>query len=176
MDFLKSVQLHWDTVADISDQSDRGAAIIAAAYLEDRLENIILQKLSATGLALGPKGDSVQKRLVGGNGPLATFSAKIDFAAAIGFLGPVSYRDAHLIRKIRNDFAHISTPATFEDEPMVCRCAELRLGQIHLSFGRTEPPTTAREQYLDTVFKLWNYLYTEVIHTEWKIEGPHCMP
>ena len=172
----EEVLRHWETIDEIQGQSDRGAAIIAAAYLEDRLESVILGKLSATGLILAYHQQSVRDRLLSGTGPLQTFSAKIDFAAAVGFLGPHAYRDAHQIRKIRNDFAHTSAPASFGDASMVSRCANLWIPQNLLAVGRAEPPTDAREQYLDAVVTIWNLLYTEQINAEWEIGSPYCTP
>ena len=101
---------HWKVLDEIASQTDRGTAIIATAYLDERLKEVILAKLSQSGLDMKFQEKTVRDRLLGGSGPLQSFSARIDFAAALGFLGPQAHRDAHLIRKIRNDFAHKSTP------------------------------------------------------------------
>ena len=45
-------------------------------------------------------------QLFDGTGALATFSAKIDIAYAFGLIGTQERADLHIIRKIRNDFAH----------------------------------------------------------------------
>ena len=180
----EEVVRHWKTIDEIHGQTDRGAAIIAAAYLDDRLESVILEKLSATGLNLKRRGQTVRDRLIG-NGPLQTFSARIDLAAAVGFLGPHAYRDAHLIRDIRNHFAHMSGPASFGDPPVVDQCAELWFPQNLLEVGGIgpqteawgvgprEPPTDAREQYLEAVFTIWRLLLTECLQAEWEIGSPY---
>lgn len=53
--------------------------------------------------------------LDGPNAPLSNFSSRIDFAFRIGIISHQLARDIHIIRKIRNDFAHSYEPRTFED-------------------------------------------------------------
>jgi len=40
------------------------------------------------------------------DGPLGTFSAKVDVAFALGLLSEKSRRDLHNLRKVGNEFAH----------------------------------------------------------------------
>jgi DNA-binding MltR family transcriptional regulator len=75
---------------------DRVAAIIFTSSVELLLENLLRK-------AMMP--DSA-KHLFDGNGALATLSAKIDIAYAFGLIANVDRHDLHLLRKIRNDFAH----------------------------------------------------------------------
>ena len=46
------------------------------------------------------------KSLFEGNGPFSTLSSKIDVAYALGLLSSEERRELHLLRKIRNEFAH----------------------------------------------------------------------
>lgn len=46
------------------------------------------------------------KRLLGKSGPLSSFSTKIDLACVLGMCSRVIAKDLHMIREIRNDFAH----------------------------------------------------------------------
>lgn len=46
------------------------------------------------------------QRLFEGNGPLATLSAKIDLARLLGLVTETIRSDLHIIRDIRNEFAH----------------------------------------------------------------------
>lgn len=50
----------------------------------------------------------------GPNAPLATFSARIDFSHRIGVISHHLARDLHLIRRIRNLFAHSVEGCTFK--------------------------------------------------------------
>ncbi|MEO1791650.1 MAG: MltR family transcriptional regulator, partial [Cyanobacteria bacterium J06629_19] len=61
------------------------------------------------------------------NGPFGTFSSRIDAAYALGLLPKNVRKDMHLLRKIRNDFGHNSSPVTFEDESISSKCGALYL-------------------------------------------------
>ena len=63
---------------NFNQESDRGAALSAAAVLEDRLEEIIKAFLI--------DGKSSLKLLDGFNAPIGTFSSKILLAHALGLL------------------------------------------------------------------------------------------
>ena len=66
-----------------------------------------------------------KKRLFRPEGPLGSFSARIDLAYALGLIGKKAARDLHLIRKIRNDFAHDPKTIMFDDDRVAKRCSEL---------------------------------------------------
>jgi hypothetical protein len=42
----------------------------------------------------------------GANAPLSTFNARIEMAYRLGVIDATFSRNLHLVRKIRNDFAH----------------------------------------------------------------------
>ena len=98
-------------------ESDRGCALAAAAYLEERLGCLI------AGFVIDCP--DVVERLLESNGPASTFSARIDLAYLLGLIGPKGRRDLHLIRRIRNDFAHVATVVSFLESPVRERCTEL---------------------------------------------------
>jgi hypothetical protein len=98
-------------------ESDRGCALAGAAFLESALGALL-----RTYLLDDPK---VADELFAGTGPLATFSARIDLAYALGLVGAHGRRDMHLIRKVRNEFAHEPGTPSFDDAPIAARCREL---------------------------------------------------
>jgi DNA-binding MltR family transcriptional regulator len=85
-------------VQEMSEQTDRGAAIIATAWLEEAMSAAIESFLQAD--------TKTWQRLFDGNGPLATLSAKIDLARLLGLITETIRSDLHIIREIRNEFAH----------------------------------------------------------------------
>ena len=88
---------------ELSKESDRGCGLVAAAFLENELS--VLLKLFLV--------EHIKKELFDFNGPLGTFSAKIDMSYAMGLIS-TPIRDAlHLVRKVRNDFAHLQDPLDF---------------------------------------------------------------
>jgi len=62
----------------------------------------------------------------GANAPLGTFSARIELAYRIGEINATLARALHLIRKIRNDFAHNVSGCSFGDGVVTSRLTELR--------------------------------------------------
>lgn len=85
-------------VQEIETQTDRGAAIIGAAWIEEEINAAIESFLN--------KDKSSWDRLFRKSGPLSSFSAKIDLARLLGIVSAVVSSDLHIIRTIRNDFAH----------------------------------------------------------------------
>lgn len=83
---------------ELNRQSDRGAAIVAAAWLDDYLTIVL-----ASCLINHPES---WKRLLGPGGSLDSFSAKIDLVTLLGVISPGIRSDFHAIREIRNEFAH----------------------------------------------------------------------
>jgi hypothetical protein len=79
-------------------ESDRAAVVLGAAKLDLNLYQII-QKV------LRPNPGS-RDELLDGDSPLSTFSSKINLAYRLGLIDPAFVRALHLIRRIRNDFAH----------------------------------------------------------------------
>jgi len=79
---------------------------------------------------------------------LGTFSARIDAAYCLGLLSKDENRDLHLIRKIRNDFAHKLIDMSFESQEIASRCRELKGARIG---GR---PTSLRESFSKAAVRL----------------------
>ena len=121
--WTEEVAANFAVLTEIEEQTDRGAAILGAAYLADRLRYILTDALLDSGLAFEFKGLKNRDRIF--LGPLLSFGAKIDMAAAMGFLGPHSYRDCHLVRRIRDDFARIAVPTGFDDAKVRDKCSGL---------------------------------------------------
>lgn len=114
-EFLRCLPLFHDR---LSDESERGTAIVAAALMDDALQNLLQAKLV-------PSCERNDELFSGAYAPLSNFSAKIDFAYRVGLIGLEMRGSLHLIRKIRNEFAHSSTDITFEYRPVYSRIREL---------------------------------------------------
>jgi hypothetical protein len=85
--------------SEIHRQTDRSAAIIGSAYVEDALEGLLSAHIVA-------RSNSDLNEVYGRDGPLGGFSAKTRMAYALGLLGPRTRSDLNLVRKVRNRFAH----------------------------------------------------------------------
>ncbi|WP_139225649.1 hypothetical protein [Paracidovorax konjaci] len=97
-----------DMVAMFHSESQRGAAVLAGSYLENFLGTYLESRMV---------DKSMSDKIFGASGPLSSFSQRIDFAHAFGFLQPKVCRQLHLVRKIRNHFAHHPKEASFSASP-----------------------------------------------------------
>lgn len=101
-------------------ESDRGAVLVAAAYIDEELADVI-----RAFLVNDPK---IADRLFEYPGPLSTLSARCDVAYLLGLFGKDFYSDIRTIIKIRNNFAHTKGGATFEREDITDLCKNLTRG------------------------------------------------
>ena len=112
--------MHWDGLLqqEFARESDRACVIVAVALLDSALECLLKSRL----VACASSNDSL---VDGSYAPISTFSARVDLAHRIGLISARFTRDLHLIRKIRNEFAHNITGASFEDASVRSRVLEL---------------------------------------------------
>src|SRR5690606_13031617 len=118
MDFRKSLDA----------ETDRGCSLMAAAFLDTELETLIRSFLV--------DHRRTADDLLGQSKPIGTFSSRIDLSFMLGLISPLSRRDLHLVRKIRNIFGHTHLPIGFDDQDISNRCRELT---HHLRDG-SDPP------------------------------------
>ena len=97
-------------------ETDRGAAVLAGSYAENLLG--VYLKLFIT-------DHSLSEKIFGAHGSLSTFSQRIDFAQAFGYLSKQQCTDLHFVRKIRNHFAHHPKSASFTESPVCQWCSAL---------------------------------------------------
>lgn len=135
----------------LSPESDRGCALMAAAFLDSRLATLIRKKLVNE-----PK--TVQQFLEF-NGVAGTFSSRIDFCFLTGLIPKSVQSDLHLIRKIRNEFGHRVEPITFENQEIRSRC-EL--------FQNTNAPEYARPRlkFSNTCFGVLSVIDVAIIRAK----------
>ena len=113
-------------------ETDRAAALLATAMLDDKLLEILESFLT--------ESESSKTLLRGPRAPLGTFSSRIEAAYALGFLDDEERTELNIIRKIRNDFAHSWRTLTFTTASIKDRVRNLHIrGPFGLPTG-TEPP------------------------------------
>lgn len=104
-------------LASFNKESDRGAALVAASMLDERLEQVLRAFFIES---------SAAKELVSGfNAPLGTFSSRASAAAALGLIQDNEFKEITLIRKIRNEFGHGWEPVSFETEHIAAHVRKL---------------------------------------------------
>jgi hypothetical protein len=106
-----------DAILREIEQTDRAAALIAVAYLEERLLAAICARLVRNAKA--------EAGLFGRSRPISTLSSRIDLGALIGVYGDEMRRRLHTIREIRNEFAHKPQPRDFNFQKIRMLCENI---------------------------------------------------
>ena len=102
--------------ASFDEESDRGLALIGAAFAETGLEWAIYRRMPGLGETIGKKTFS------GDKAPLGTFSSKIIMGRAMGIYGEETERLLNCLRQIRNQFAHRLIPIDFSTPEVAKAC------------------------------------------------------
>lgn len=100
-------------------ESDRAAVILVAAKIDDSLFHLISSFLVPNTTKKDELLDPDE------NGPLSSFSARISLCYRLGIIDAEFARALHLVRKIRNDFAHEVSDAKLDVPPHRERVREL---------------------------------------------------
>ncbi|MCI5057566.1 MAG: hypothetical protein MRY83_15740 [Flavobacteriales bacterium] len=91
-DKLKSLE------KEFKSESDRALAILGASAIDHSLGELLERTLI--------KVSKNQEKLLTSDGPLSSFSSRIEICYRLGIISIKLRNSLHLIRKIRNDFAH----------------------------------------------------------------------
>jgi hypothetical protein len=112
---------HYEVLNEIDQQTDRGAAIVAAALVEDYLSDAIKTRLHARGKARTDVIKGLFDRALG------TFAAKIDLGFALGLYLEDAHKDLNTVRLVRNQFAHHKSQISFTSGEPSRLCRDVRL-------------------------------------------------
>jgi DNA-binding MltR family transcriptional regulator len=96
-------------------ESDRGCALVVAAFLDEALELLLRSRMSSDATVVKKSMDP----LFTGVGPLMSFWAKTELCRALNLLDDWEYRDLTSIRSVRNLLAHSYNRANFSDARVV---------------------------------------------------------
>jgi hypothetical protein len=116
-------------------KSDRAAAIIAAAYVEDSLRYALMRK------CVSLAGDEYKQLFE--RGPLSSFDSMTKIGYAFGLFGALMRGDLVLTREIRNGFAHAMVPLNFSTPQVVEKVEALKCIKWKAEHGASGEP--ARE-------------------------------
>jgi len=146
---------------EIQNESARGAVIIASAFLDTQLRNLISKSLIDD-----PK---VVDELLGAEDkpdrPLSSFSSRIKAAYCLGLISKSMYYDLDTIRKIRNKFAHKMHGYTFDEPEIVSWCKSLKLAKM-ITDAIPHFPNTHGAMFLLGVTQLASWLALKTIEVE----------
>jgi len=107
-------------LSGLRDKDDLHTGIIAVSIVEATLEKLIVTRLKRS-------DKKFLDRLFQNMGPLSDFNSKILIGEAFGILtGPLA-DELHVMRAIRNAFAHAKVHISFSDAPISQEVGRLRL-------------------------------------------------
>lgn len=107
-----------ESITHLNRRGHAATAMMTTTRLEMWLKGAIVRHFTNSPRRL-------QDKLFDYKGPLGTFSAKIDIAYAIGAISPEAHRTLHIMRDIRNDFAHAEDEMDFDNITMDKHFAKL---------------------------------------------------
>ncbi|MFA6596154.1 MAG: hypothetical protein WCS69_00415 [Ignavibacteriaceae bacterium] len=119
-------QLFQEFVNEFKGETDRAAVILGVAKLDSLLYQILKYYFVVT--------PSSSDELLDGDSPLGTFSAKIYMMYRLGLIDASFARSLHIIRRIRNDFAHEVSGSTINSGSHKDRVKELSIPFQSLTF------------------------------------------
>jgi hypothetical protein len=116
--FLKAAD--WEKFAtDYAKADDRSCGILFGAYVDNCVTETLLTYVVHK--------DDCEEHLLKESGPLGSFYARIELLWALGGLDRRVRDDLHLVRRIRNKFAHEMEITSFSEEPIRAWCDSLKL-------------------------------------------------
>lgn len=106
-----------DFAQEFGRESSRGAALLAASLLDERLKEILQAYFVDS---------KVSKDLLDGfNAPLGTFASRVSLAYALGLIQKNEFDEITIIRRVRNEFGHKWKDVTFDTAHVADLCRKL---------------------------------------------------
>lgn len=106
---------------EFAGSSDRGVTIISASMLDSQLYQILEQVM------VFPEKKKSKNDFFSNNGPLSSFSNKIQIAFGFGLISDFERNLLNNIRLIRNEFAHQIKEISFENDKISGLCHNLSI-------------------------------------------------
>lgn len=129
-------------MAEINNQTARGAAIAGTAYLDLLLRSVLEKKMRPYA--------QLQDLLFENRGPLQDFSSRIQIAFAFHVIGSGAYIDLCILRDIRNAFAHSVEPLDFDRHDIAAKCENLWYPR-RIQYANSPAPKTPRELFIRAI-------------------------
>jgi DNA-binding MltR family transcriptional regulator len=146
---------------ELQNETARGAVIIASAFLDAKLRNLLSKALI--------DDQKVVDELLGTEDkpdrPLSSFSSRIKAAYCMGLISRGMYHDLEMIRKIRNKFAHKMHGYSFNEPEIVSWCKSLKLAKM-IADVIPHFPNSHGNMFLLGVTQLVNWLDMKIIEAD----------
>lgn len=86
-------------LVEMKEENDRAIVIVGAANVDDLLKSLIEHSLL-------PPLNKKQDELLSDNSPISSFSSRINLCYRLGLIDKQLCQLLHILKKLRNDFAH----------------------------------------------------------------------
>lgn len=96
---------------ELEKESDRGCVVLAFAWMDEQF-TAMLTKFLLPSKHEAAKADE----LLGVGRPIGDAATKIDLLLRLGLISTTTHKSLHLFRKLRNDFAHLSSSIAFSTD------------------------------------------------------------
>jgi DNA-binding MltR family transcriptional regulator len=146
-------------LADVLRGTHAETAIVVASLVGETLEVALRSKLLA-------EKKPVNDQMFKGNGPLATLGKRIDEAYRLKLIDDTTRDDAHLVRRIRNKFAHAKEKLHFDSGKTVVLAKQMSTYEAATS--NQEAFLKAAGNVLEDAAKAVKALREELAQTEQK--------
>jgi hypothetical protein len=153
MSYIMYIQLHellkeFDLL--FADESNRGAAVVAACFIEDSVAEIF-DMYSGTPLVLAARKDPPKE---------GSFAFLLESLRRMSVLEASEVKDFQLVRAVRNKFAHVFRAAAFE-YPCVRQLLEKHAGQGGVPTSLTDYFVGVVRNCLNAITRLKSQRYDE---------------
>ncbi|MGA2463020.1 MAG: MltR family transcriptional regulator [Thermodesulfobacteriota bacterium] len=145
MSVLNEEQIDYinEVLHDLSHETDRAAAVLVGAEI-DRVLGKILERF------LLPVRSKASSPLLEQDGPLGNLASRIELVYRLGLVSTTMHRELHLLRKIRNLFAHRVKGVAFDVLPVSDLVKSLHVPQWLLGGNpaMAQPLGTRKSQFI----------------------------
>jgi hypothetical protein len=143
-------------IDEITSQSDRACALVAAASLDDVLKNILVAQFFHL------DDVEIEAMFDANNAMLSSFSNKIALAHALCCITDENKSDLSIIRRIRNVFAHTAINVDFDTDIINNEC--LKLKAFENIFDGPKENCTPRQLFMGASLYLYLHLMKKLLH------------
>ncbi len=144
-----------DFMAELVESNDRSAIITMSSLTDAGVEFLLIQNLPA----LKHATEQQINKAMSHDGPLGTFSARIDMVFYLGLIDDALRNQLHDLRALRNAVAHTKRRVTFADVPLQNVAKRL----FH-PIGKFQLLQNTAHGYRATLIAEANLIYLSVIH------------
>jgi len=105
-------------------ESDRGSVIVGVAILDSSITEYLRAVIKKNGLS-----NRYVAKIFDGNGALGTFSSKVQISRGFSLIDENVFHDLMVLRKMRNEFAHVEHSCSFTDKKVISQIDSLKTFQ-----------------------------------------------